>query len=220
MVSISSNPEPLIDSPHKHKIPLDNNGNPVRLDKAAMQAPKKPKTVTALVKSATKKVAPAKAPNKSFAAKPAGPPQTQSLSMEIDDAVDEEDVSCSVLPHNPRNILEAADGSDDEPTPGGNKQPRQAKPARDKEDDVEIVNDAEEDPEDNEVAELSAFQFSTIKKMLTCHQNVSWVNGPHQFMCSSGKHPSSNILMSIELMCLNMLLGGARERMGEMSATT
>ena len=172
------------------------------------------------MKSATKKVAPAKAPTKSFAAKPAGPPQTRSLSMEIDDEVDEEDVSCSILPRNPRNILEAADGSDDEPTPGVNKQPRRAEPARDKDDDVEIVNEAEEDPEENEVAELSVFQFSTIKKVLTHHQNVSWVNGPHQFTCSSGKHPASNILMSVELMCLNVQLGGARERTGEMSTTT
>ena len=119
---------------------------------------------------------------------------------------------------NPRNILEATDGSDDKPTP---RQLQQAEPARDEDDDVKIVNNTEEDSEESEEAELSVFQFSTIKKLLTCHQNISWVNGPHQFMCSSGKHPTSNILMTVvELMCLNVLLGGARERTGEMFATT
>lgn len=74
MASIFSNPEPLTDSPCKCKIPLNDNGKPVRLDKAAMWAPKKPKTITVPVKSAMKKVAPAKAPTKSVAAKPAAPP--------------------------------------------------------------------------------------------------------------------------------------------------
>jgi hypothetical protein len=94
--------------------------------------------------------------------------------------------SRSVSPGNPRNIFEATDVSEDKPTLGGNKQPRRAEPAMDEDDDVERVNDVEEEPEKDEEAELSAFQFSTMKKMLTHHQNVSWVNGPHQFRCSSG----------------------------------
>lgn len=216
MASVSSNTEPLTDGgPRKRKAPLNANGDPVGLDKAAPR--KKPKAsapAKSAAKSATKKRAP------TVAAKPAGPPRTRSPSVDIEDVIDEDAVSRSVPPRNPQNILEASDGSDDEPMPSRIQRPRRAEPAMDNADDIEMVNDPEDEPEEDAEAELSVSQFSTIKKMLTSHQNVSCVNGPHQFTCSSGQHPASNILMTVELMCSNVLPGGARERTERMSAAS
>jgi hypothetical protein len=173
---MASIPEPPGDSgpvsgPRKRKIPLDDNGEPVKRDKkntlGPRRAPKKLKTTPVKLKSITKTVAaPAKAPTKSVPAKAVGSSRTQSPSVVIEDVDDEEDLVHSVPPRNPRNILEVADGSDDEPVLRGGKHwhPLPAEPVIDDDasDDTEIVKvmsdiDDAEDIEENDEAELSLF---------------------------------------------------------------
>jgi len=82
-------------------------------------------------------------------------PAKRRPSAEIEDVADEDDLTYSERPHNPRNILEAADGSDDDnngvPPPGAMDIDADV----DKEKDmVEIV----EAPEEDEEVELGPYQ--------------------------------------------------------------
>lgn len=146
------NPEPPSNSgPRKRKIPLDDNGEPVKLDKKKVLGPraqKKAKTVPA--KSATEKVAPVMVSKKSVPApkRPTiGASRTRSPSVEIEEVFDK-----------------ATDGSDDE-TPGGD-----AESAIDSEVDDEVVDDDMEAPEESDEAELSSFwPFDCEKIMLMYH---------------------------------------------------
>jgi hypothetical protein len=108
-----ANPQPTEDVrvPRKRQVPLDANGEPV-----TGSVPKKQKSASE--KTGKKKAAPAKAaPQKKAASKsvPAkAAPAKRKPSVEIEDVADEDDLTYSERPHNPRNILEAADGSDDD----------------------------------------------------------------------------------------------------------
>ena len=104
MAPIPSNQEPASNA-RKWKIPLDDNGEPVITVKKKRLGPR-PQVV------ATTKPTPTsgKASNKPTAA---GPSRTRAASVE--EVSDEEDVGRSAIFHNLRNILEAADGSDDDP---------------------------------------------------------------------------------------------------------
>jgi hypothetical protein len=96
MAPIPPNQEPARNV-RKRKIPLDDNGEPV--------IPVKKRQVAATTK-------PTPTSGKTSAKPTAGPFRTRAASVE--EVIDDE-LGRSAVPHNPRNILEAADGSDDEP---------------------------------------------------------------------------------------------------------
>ena len=105
-------PQPTDDvhAPCKCQIPLDANSEPV-----TGSAPKKQKS--APKKTGKKKATPAKpVPPKKVASKlvpaKAGPAKRKP-SVKIEDVADEDDLTYSKRPHNPHNILKAADGSND-----------------------------------------------------------------------------------------------------------
>jgi hypothetical protein len=112
MLAQPANPQVTEDArvPRKHQAPLDANGELVitsatKKKKLGPEGGGKKKTAPEKPK---KKTIPQSIPAK------AAPPK-QKPSVEIED-VDEEDVS-SERPRNPWNILEAADGSDDDIPP-------------------------------------------------------------------------------------------------------
>jgi len=154
MLAQPANPQPTEDvrAPRKCQVPLDANGEPVT-GSASKKKKSAPET------AGKKKAAPAKpalqkkAASKSVPAKAA--PAKRRPSAEIEDMADEDNSTYSERPHNPRNILEAADGSDDDndgvPPLGAMDIDADA----DKEGDVvEIV----EAPEEDEEAELGLYR--------------------------------------------------------------
>lgn len=96
MAPIPPNQEPA-SNVRKRKIPLDDNGEPV--------IPVKKKRQVATTK-------PTPTSGKASAKPTAGAFRTRAASVE--EVIDDE-LGRSAVPHNPRNILEAADGSDDDP---------------------------------------------------------------------------------------------------------
>jgi len=141
-------------APRKRQIPLNDNGEPVHVP-----APKRKKSAPG--NTAKTKTAPSKpVPKKSSATKAAPPkaaPPKRKPSVEIEDVTDEDDTIPSQRPRNPHNILEAADGSDD------NDDHRVPPPVAtsvdgdEEEEEVEIVEPAGEDDK----AELGQYQIST-----------------------------------------------------------
>ncbi len=147
MPPIPPNP---IEGPRKRKVPLDDNGEPVQIiqQKVGPRPPKKAKTApdkSASVTASTKPV-PARIPA-------AGPSRTRARSASVEDVPDE--IVRSVPPLNPRNILEAADGSDDESILP--EMPPPSESAMDVDDVEEIESEVEviEEPEESDEAELS-----------------------------------------------------------------
>lgn len=112
----------------KRKAPLDANGDPVNMNPAKKKKASVGSTTPALPKK------------KSVPEKPV--PARRQPSVEMEDMPDDSERFRSEVPRNPRNILEAADGSDDEV-------PSVA--TTDSEDEPEIVEKVEE----NDNAELS-----------------------------------------------------------------
>ena len=146
MPSIPPNP---IEGPRKRKIPLDDNGEPVQIvkkkvgpgpQKKAKTAPKKTTSATAT------KLVPGRIPT-------AGPSQSRARSASVEDILDE--IVHSVPPLNPRNILEAADGSDDDEFLVPEKPPP-SESAMDVDDETEAESQTEE-PEESDEAELSMY---------------------------------------------------------------
>ena len=82
-------------------------------------------------------------------------PSKRKPSVEIEDVPEEDNQIGAEVPHNPRNILEAADGSDDDE----NNPPLVAMDINstlDEEDIVEIVDE----PKENAEAELGPYLFA------------------------------------------------------------
>ena len=84
-----------------------------------------------------------------------GPSWIQSPSVKIEEIFDQEDFLLSVPPHNPQNILKAANESNDEVLLGNNH-PALSKSTMDV-DDKMVVDDDMESPEEIDEAELSLF---------------------------------------------------------------
>ena len=124
-----TNPGPTdaVRASRKRKAPLNDNGDPVNMNPQKMR-----KTSAAIPPK--KKVAPEKPV-----------PAKRRPSVEMEEVPDNSERFQSEVPHNPRNILEAADGSDDEVPPVVTP---------DSEDEPEIVEKVEEVEEDDD-AELS-----------------------------------------------------------------
>lgn len=151
-----ANPQPTGDVhvPHKWQVPLDANGEPV-----TGSVPKKHKS--APEKTGKKKAAPAKPALQKMATSKLVPvkaaPAKCKPSIEIEEVADEDNLTYSERPCNPQNILEAADGSDDDndshvPPPATMDVDADADKELDK-DEVEIV----EAPEEDDEAELGPY---------------------------------------------------------------
>jgi hypothetical protein len=82
----------------------------------------------------------------SMKAIPAGPSRTRAASVE--EITDDEDLSRSATPRNPRNILEAANGSDDGLSESGMN--------------VDVIDDVRETPEEDDEAELGLFSVTKL----------------------------------------------------------
>jgi hypothetical protein len=152
------------DGARKRKIRLDDNGEPVIHAKKKVLGPRPQKNSTQKKAVPTSKKA-------STSMKPvaAGPSQKRAASVEDADDSDDEDLNPSLasavgVPRNPRNILEAADGSDDDiyfPT-----NPESAMDVDDTNtaDDVIEIPDDEVDgveiPEEDDEAELGMFSIN------------------------------------------------------------
>ena len=121
---MTSQPTPTKSS-RKRKAPIDDNGEPVKLDKKRQRGIPKEKNATH--SSATGKAATVRSvvPKKPIPVKkPVGKNRTQQVlqhpvarrspSVEIEDVPDEDDHPQSFPPRNPRYILESVDSSDNE----------------------------------------------------------------------------------------------------------
>ena len=145
-----TNPQPAeVRTSHKHQAPLNNNGELVTIP-----ALKKKRLV--LDQTGKKKNMPAKlGPQKSTSSKSLLAPSKRKPSVEIEDMPKEDNWIRAEVPCNPRNILEAADGSDDD-----ENNPLLAaidiNSTLDEEDIVEIVDD----PEEKAKAELGLYLFA------------------------------------------------------------
>ena len=139
MPSIPPNP---IAGQRKRKIPLDDNGEPVQIGKKKVGPGPKKKAKTAPEKSASVRAS----------TKPV-PSQSRPRSASVEDVPDE--IVSSVPPLNPQNILEAADGSDDESIVP--KNPPQSESAMDLDNEMGMESEEEviEEPEESDKAELS-----------------------------------------------------------------
>jgi len=141
-------------APRKRQAPLDANGEPVtgsvpKKKKSAPEPTGKKKTVP------VKPIPQKKAALKLVPTKPA--PATRRPSVEIEDAADEDDLTFSERPCNPQNILEAADGRDDEDYPVSSQAAIDVDADTDKEEDeIEIV----EAPKEDDKAELGLYSSS------------------------------------------------------------
>ena len=123
----------------KRKAPLDDNGDPVIVNPPKRKKTDLSKPVPPKKKSVPEKVAPA----------------MRRPSIEVEEMPDEGDTTSSERPHNPWNILEAADGSDDDVS-GALPEVISAGSGTDEEDLPKIVED--DKPEDEE-EELSLYLF-------------------------------------------------------------
>jgi hypothetical protein len=152
-----------LEGPRKRKIPLDDNGEPVQLSKKKELGPRPPKKTKMAPKTATasKKCGPARTPA-------AGPSRTRARSASVEEVPEE--VLCSVTPHNPRNILEAADRSDAEPLVPENHPPP-SESAMDVDGESEAEEEPMEEPEESDEAELSVSSLPTytISNVLMCY---------------------------------------------------
>jgi hypothetical protein len=147
MPSIPPNP---IEGPRKRKIPLDDNGEPVQIGKKKVGPGPAKKAKKAPEKSASTRPVPVTIPV-------AGPSRSRARSASVEDVPDE--IVSSVPPLNPRNILEAADGSDDKSILP--ERPPQSESAMDVDDEMGIESEEEviEEPEESDEAELSVSLF-------------------------------------------------------------
>jgi hypothetical protein len=142
MSTMSNNPQPTegVLGPRKCRAPLHTDGEPVT-------TPAIKKRKSALKPGPQKKPTQKQGPVKPVPAK-----KTQSQVPSVHDDLDEDDLIRSEQPHNPRNILEASDGSDDD----DNDAPPPAidvdGDSGDEGDVVEVV----EKPEEDDEAELGA----------------------------------------------------------------
>jgi len=145
MLAQPANPQPTEDIhiSHKRQAPLNANGEPVTIP-----VPKKKKAAPAKPRLQKKTVVPEKLA-----------PAKRKPSVEIEEVLDEDNLIHSEAPRNPRNILEAADGSDDDVNypPLAPMDVDSAPQADDEEDMVEII----EKPEEDDEAELGLYPFST-----------------------------------------------------------
>jgi hypothetical protein len=123
-------------SSRKRKAPLDDNGDPVDLNVS------KRKKLSAITKPTLPK-------KKAVPNEPALARKRQSV--EVQDVPDEHDRNYSEVPRNPRNILEAADGSDDDVHENLSRAETPIDASSNKEDTPMAVEEVEEDEE----AELS-----------------------------------------------------------------
>src|SRR6266545_2142717 len=110
MTPIPPNQEPASNGggARKRKVPLDDNGEPVIpvKKKKSGQQPQGGKAATTKPTRTSGKAATKPMPT-------AGPSRMRAASVE--EVLDDEHLVSSAIPRNPRNILEAADGSDDGP---------------------------------------------------------------------------------------------------------
>jgi hypothetical protein len=149
-----ANPQPTEDSriSRKRQAPLNANGEPVTIP-----VPKKKKSASE--QTGKKKAAPTKPGLQKKSAVPEKlAPAKRKPSVEIEEVPDEDNLTHSEVPRNPRNILEAANGSDDDvdyppPAPMDVDSPSQTD---EEEDTVEII----EKPEEDDEAELGLHLFS------------------------------------------------------------
>jgi len=132
-----TNPEPTRTS-RKRKAPIDDNGDPVN-----MNAPKKKKTAV------SKEPGP---PKRTFVPEKPGPSRRRP-SVEMEEIQDDSRSFLSEAPHNSRNILEAADGSDNDEE--HNFVPVSSPDGADRA-EPEIVEEIEEDDE-AELSNISIF---------------------------------------------------------------
>ena len=153
MPALPTNPQPAeVCTSCKHQAPLNDNGELVTIP-----ALKKKRSVPD--QTGKKKNAPAKpGPQKSTSLKSLPnklAPSKRKPSVEIEDVPKEDNWIGAEVPHNPQNILEAADGSDDD-----ENNPLLAaidiNSTLDEEDVIEIVDK----PEENAKAELGLYLFA------------------------------------------------------------
>lgn len=114
---MSSSEAPTKNSSRKRKAPIDDNGEPVKLNKKKAR----PQVKNTTKSSATSKTATA-AHHKTLAKNLIGSSSTQhqrkSPSVEIEDVIDEEDNPLSFPPRDPHHILESIyddDGNNEDP---------------------------------------------------------------------------------------------------------
>ena len=136
--SFTSQPTNEVRVPRKRKAPLDDNGDPVILNPSKRKKTDLSKEpVPQKKKSIPEKLAPAR----------------RRPSIEIEEVPDKGDTTYSERPHNPRNILEAANGSDDD-VGGALPEVISVDTNSDKEDLPKI-----EDEDEDEEAELGMYLF-------------------------------------------------------------
>jgi len=144
MTPIPPNQEPASNGggARKRKVPLDDNGEPVIpvKKKKSGQQPQGGKAATTKPTRTSGKAATKPMPT-------AGPSQMRAASVE--EVLDDEHLVSSAIPHNPRNILEATDGSDDDP--GDHPPPSESAM------DIDIDDEVVESPEEDDEAELGLF---------------------------------------------------------------
>jgi len=109
--------------PRKRKAPLDDNGEPITIEKKRAPVPRSPSK-----KQKTAPNAPPKLHKNSAHGKPSAKPAasssmstehhlkktTRAKSAEVEEIEDQEAFTHSATPKNPRNVVELSDGSDDE----------------------------------------------------------------------------------------------------------
>ena len=129
-----------IRAPRKRQVPLNDNGEPVNVP-----APKRKKTAPGN-NTSTKAPAPKPVPKKKPATKAGLAKATpRKASVEIEDVAENDETFLSQRPRNPRNVIEAADGSDDDDEYGA--QGTAAMSVDGDEEEVQAIEPAEEDDE-------------------------------------------------------------------------
>jgi hypothetical protein len=140
-------------APRKRQAPFNDNGEAVTMP----PAPKRRKSAGSTTK--TKAIAKPKPPPKKTSATKAVPakatPPKRKPSVEIEDVVDKDNTISSQQPQNPRNNLEAADGSDDDDEYSVPPPAAMSVDGDEGEEEVEIVELAGEDDE----AELGQYHI-------------------------------------------------------------
>jgi len=161
-------------APRKRQIPLNDNGEPVHVPAPSKLAPKK---------SSAMKATPPKA----------APPKRKP-SVEIEDVTDEDDTIPSQRPRNPCNIIEAADGSDDN---DDHRVPPSAATSV----------DGDEEEEEAEIVE-PAGEGDEVPNFM---QNACPRNGLHLFTHSSKQLPKSSTRIAVVHMSSNAGPDGAKD---------
>jgi hypothetical protein len=100
---------PTKNSSQKRKAPIDDNGEPVKLDKKKAH----PQVKNTTKSSATSKTVTAKTLARNLIGSSSTQHQRKSPSVEIEDVIDEEDNSLSFPLHDPHHILESVYDDDD-----------------------------------------------------------------------------------------------------------